>query len=138
MSAVFSEDPRKENYDVSDSTLVTADKDSLSEESRISKRFDCTAPIVYEYYDPENFHSTNAFEVGDAELCNYSYGGMCLELKRPLKPDLPVYIRVNNDSGIPGLECNHGHHTEVIWCRHPISKKNRVFRVGVRFYESPL
>lgn len=137
MSAVFSEDPSKANYGGNGSTLATAEKTSFSEETRLSKRIDCTAPIVYEYYDPENFHSTNTFEIGDAKLCNYSHGGMCLELKRPLKPNLPVYIRINNTTAIPGLECNHGHHVEVIWCRHPISKKSRLFRIGVQFYESP-
>jgi hypothetical protein len=137
MSAVFLENSSKKKYCGNGSTLASAEETSFSEETRLWKRINCTAPIIYEYYDPENFHSSNTFEIGDAKLCNYSYGGMCLELKRPLKLNLPVYIRINDAITIPDLECNHGYHVEVMWCRHPISKKNRIFRIGVQFYESP-
>ena len=138
MSAVFSENPGKQNFGVNGSDLVGAEKASLPEETRLSKRIDCTAPIVYEYYDPENFSRANTFETGDAKLCNYSRGGMCLKTKRSLKTNLPIYIRVNDSIKVPGFECNHGHHVEVIWCHRPVSIKSREFLIGVRFYEPPL
>ena len=120
------------------STITSVQSPSNDTDTRLSKRVTCKVSITYEYYDPENFSCVDTFKMGDAKLCNYSHGGMCLELKRPLKPDLPVFVRMDTSGVIPGLEKKQGHHVEVIWCRQPNSKKTNNFRIGVRFYESPL
>lgn len=139
MSAFFPESDRK-GYpaQVNRSALATAKKSEIPLETRLSKRVNCSASISYEYYDPENFSCTDTFEIGNATLCNYSRGGMCLELSRALKPNLPVYVKLNQSGTIPGLGSHYGYHVEVVWCRQPSSKKAIRFRIGVRFYESPL
>lgn len=139
MSAVSSEDRYKgKRYRIQRAALTTAKKNIAPEETRHSERVVCRASIVYEYYDPENFGYSDSFEMGDAKLCNYSHGGMCLELPRALKPDLPVFIKLDESDPVPGWESAHGHHVEVIWCRQPTSRKKKDYRIGVRFYESPL
>lgn len=120
------------------SVLSTAKKNRVPLETRRSKRVDCNTSIVYEYYDPENFGRKDTFKMGTAKLCNYSRGGMCLELSRALKPDLPVYVKLDRTGTLPDLESAYGYHVEVIWCRRPASQKGKGFLIGVRFYESPL
>ncbi len=139
MSAVFTENHKDDLFSLSDSLLRSSNQSVKSSETRLSKRRTCTAPVIFKYYDPEDFNQKNTFETGTARLCNYSLGGMCIELKQPLKPFLPVYIRVEGGNRIPDLGQKHGHHAEVIWCRRPrLEEDRRVFHVGIQFYESPL
>jgi hypothetical protein len=139
MSAFFPESDRKGYHAQGNrSALATAGKSGIPLETRLSERVDCSESTVYEYYDPENFSRTDTFEMGEAKICNYSRGGMCLELSRPLTPHLPVYVKLNRSAAIPGLGSTYGYHVEVVWCRQPSSKKKKGFRVGVRFYESPM
>jgi hypothetical protein len=95
------------------------------------------APIVYEYYDPENLEWIDGFETGDAEVCNYSREGMCLSLKRPMQPNSPVLIRSKVSGHKPGLRIHEGHHAEVRWCIPRRPKSRTGYLVGVRFYDPP-
>lgn len=139
MSAVISEATHKRKFSATDSVLFPARNPSNKADTRLFKRIACQASITYEYYDPENFSSVDTFKMGTAKLCNYSSGGMCLAVKQPLKRYLPVFVRVCNATGVIAcLGSKQGHHVEVIWCCRPRLQKTTDFRVGVRFYESPV
>ncbi|MGD9210882.1 MAG: PilZ domain-containing protein [Desulfobacteraceae bacterium] len=138
MAVNFLGNSTKRNYHFFGTGLTLTQRFSHKTNARLFKRVPCNASITYEYYDPENFSCVNAFNLGNAKLCNYSHGGMCLQLKQALKPDLPIFVRVDASGVIPALEKKHGHHVEVIWCKQLKSKKIGDFQIGVRFYESPM
>lgn len=103
--------------------------------ARSFTRYGCKAPIVYEYYDPENLKFFDGFETGDAEVRNVSREGMCLALNHPMQPNSPVFIRSIVTGRMLGFHIHEGHHAEVRWCvaQRPMSRSG--YLVGVRFYD---
>ena len=100
-------------------------------EKRQFERHDHDAPIVYAYHNSDKFFG--------AKMCNVSQGGMCFESNRAVKPGLDIYIMMETyTSDAIGSEVYDGYLAKVIWCQKLVIGKTRLYRVGVKYYETAI
>ena len=100
-------------------------------EKRQFDRHDHDAPIVYAYRNSDKFFG--------AKMCNVSQAGMCFESNYAVKPGLDIYIMMESyTSDEIGSEVYDGYLAKVIWCQKIPIEEVRLYRVGVKYYETTL
>lgn len=99
---------------------------------RVNKRFECELPIIYKYFNPDNF--LDEFKIGEGTAYNYSLNGMSFETTKQIPQNIPVYIKAQNNS-VSGFDAHEGHHAEVKWCKEKDNKFGSYYSIGVQFYE---
>lgn len=100
-------------------------------EQRAYKRYNCVAPVTYEYF------STNTYF--GAVMHNHCMGGMCFETNYAIPKGVEIYIKMTNyspDAAAP--ECRKGYRAEVRWCQARRAGDPSTYRIGVNYFEPVL
>lgn len=96
-------------------------------EKRQYERHEHRAPIIYAHQDSDIFF--------DADMCNYSSGGMCFKTVQAVQKGSEIYIMMEDFAPDDiGAEIYDGKLAEVRWCRSVSRPKPDCFLVGVRYY----
>ncbi len=100
-------------------------------EQRVYARRAHSAPILYEFYNTNNFYQ--------AVMRNHSMGGMCFEAEFALPKGVEIYIKIkNHQPESNGPEARKGYRAEVRWCRRKIGSNPPSYEVGVNYFEPVL
>ncbi|MFZ5570466.1 MAG: PilZ domain-containing protein [Thermodesulfobacteriota bacterium] len=100
-------------------------------EQRAYVRKSHSAPILYEFYNTNNYYQ--------AVMRNHSMGGMCFEAEFALPKGVEIYIKIpNHQPGSNGPEARKGYRAEVRWCRRKNGTNPPSYEVGVNYFEPVL
>ncbi len=100
-------------------------------EQRAYTRSSHSAPILYEFYNTNNFYQ--------AVMRNHSMGGMCFEAEFALPKGVEIYIKIKNHRPeSSGPESRKGYRAEVRWCRRKRGSNPPSYEVGVNYFEPVL
>ena len=102
-------------------------------EKRAFERLSDVTPIVFSYFNKKSYF--------DAQILNYSAGGICFKSSFSVQPGTTLYIRVTKfyPNGSLTSDCVRLRSVtlaEVKWCSDILDANEPFYGIGVKYYQS--